>query len=121
MTTIEKWDLVKTTIKARIKAIINTQDMLLQLIIIICRQGGPMKMLLNTFKLCDKRYLIKKDTIDISDYNADQVARMIRLIEHNGRVWEYQKVEEKKAINPYLLTGIELAKTEEARKRGNHY
>ena len=54
-----------------------------------------MKQLLNTYRLHDKRYLIKKDTIDISNYTADQVSRMIRLIEYNkGLVWEYLKIDE---------------------------
>lgn len=54
-----------------------------------------MKQLLNTYRFHDKRYLIKKDTIDISNYTADQVSRMIRLIENNkGLVWEFLKVKE---------------------------
>ena len=54
-----------------------------------------MKQLLNTYRLHDKRYLIKKDTIDISNYTGDQVSRMISLIEHNkGLVWEYLKIDE---------------------------
>ncbi len=55
-----------------------------------------MKQLLNIFELHDKRYLIKKDTINISDYTADQVARIIKRRESNGLVWEYQKIDEAK-------------------------
>jgi len=82
------------------------------------KEVQPMKQLLNTYRL-HERYLIKKDTIDISDYTGEQVRRMISLIEHNkGLVWEYIKINEEDTANPYLLSGDELVRTEKARKEG---
>ena len=53
------------------------------------------KQLLNTFRLHDKRYLVKINTLEITDFTADQVAKAIRLIEREpGLVWMYEKIEE---------------------------
>jgi len=53
------------------------------------------KQLLNTFRITDNRYLEKINTLDISDFTGDQVARAIKIIDDDPRyVWEFQKIEE---------------------------